>query len=356
MDNSNEKAFQATSRSNTNLLQDPSSCYYLHPSETPGITLTTTPLTTLNYHTWSRSLWICLKSKNKIRFIDGTLLKPAPTDDSYDAWDRCNTFVLSWLHGSLSPEILQSVLWCDNAHELWKDLKHRFYEGDLFWIAKLEEDLFSTKQGKLSITSYYTKLKGIWEEIDEFRPIPTCACLSNCSCGLDIMRQYRLQSYMIRFLRGLNDQYASVHSHIMLLKPLPDVNIIFSLLLQQERQMMHLIEPDSRMLVNDVYTKSIGERELYQINQGSVKFVNTGGEKGQFGANNVRERGRGRGKGGRGTTRGAPKLCSYCGKQGHLVDTCYQKHDFQPHLQPNHSNGVPLSANSVNSVVVASNA
>ncbi|XP_052107322.1 uncharacterized protein LOC110273108 [Arachis duranensis] len=69
------QTFQATSRSNTNLLQDPSSCYYLHPSETPGIALTTTPLTTLNYHTWSKSVWICLKSKNKIRFIDGTLLQ-----------------------------------------------------------------------------------------------------------------------------------------------------------------------------------------------------------------------------------------------------------------------------------------
>ncbi|XP_052115659.1 uncharacterized protein LOC127745814 isoform X2 [Arachis duranensis] len=170
------------------------------------------------------------------------------------------------------------------------------------------------------------------------------------------MRQYRLQSYMIRFLRGLNDQYASVRSHIMLLKPLPDVNTVFSLLLQQERQMMHLIEPDSRMLVNAVHAKSIGERGPYQISQGSVKFVNTGGEKGQFGANNVRGRGRGRGKGDRGTARGAPKLCSYCRKQGHLVDTCYQKHGFPPHLQPNHFNGVPLSANSVNSVVVASNA
>ncbi|XLS99273.1 hypothetical protein HN51_042008 [Arachis hypogaea] len=73
-------------------------------------------------------------------------------------------------------------------------------------------------------------------------------------------------------------------------------------------------------------------------------------------ANNVRRRGRGRGKDGKGTTRGAPKLCSYCEKQGHLVDTCYQKHGFPPHMQPNHSNGVPLSANSVNSVVVASNA
>ncbi|XP_016192190.1 uncharacterized protein LOC107633071 [Arachis ipaensis] len=317
------QAFQATSRSNTNLLQDPSSYYYLHPSEILEIALTTT----LNYHTWSTSVWICLKSKDKIRFIDGTLLKPAPTDDSYDAWDRCNT----------------------------KDLKHQFYEGDLFRIAELEEDLFSTKQGELSIISYCTKLKRIWEEIDEFRPIPTYACLSNCSDGLDIMRQYRLQSYMIRFLRGLNDQYASMRSHIMLLKPLPDVNTIFSLLLQQERQMMHLIESDSRILMNAVHTKSIGEGETYQPSQGSAKFINTGGEKGKFGANNVRERGRGRHKGGKGTTRGAPKFCSYCGKQGHLVDTCYQKHGFPPHLQPNYSNGVPLLANLVNSVIVVSN-
>ncbi|QHN88769.1 uncharacterized protein DS421_16g566250 [Arachis hypogaea] len=79
------------------------------------------------------------------------------------------------------------------------------------------------------------------------------------------MRQYRLQSYMIRFLRGLNDQYASVCSHIMLLKPLPDVNTVFSLLLQQERQMMHLIKPDFRMLVNAVHTKSIGEREHIRL-------------------------------------------------------------------------------------------
>ncbi|XP_057728783.1 uncharacterized protein LOC130944465 [Arachis stenosperma] len=120
--------------------------------------------------------------------------------------------------------------------------------------------------------------------------------------------------------------------------------------------MMHLIEPNSRMLVNAVHTKSIGEREPYQINQGHVKFVNTEGEKGQFGANNIRGRKRGRGKSGKDTIRGAPKFCSYCGKQCHLVDTCYQKHGFPPHLQPNHSNGVPLSTNSMNLVVVVSNA
>ncbi|XP_025653147.1 uncharacterized protein [Arachis hypogaea] len=212
-------AFQAqASRSNTNLLQDSSSHFYLHPSETPGISLTDAPLTTSNYHSWSRSATLSLNAKNKLQFIDGTLVKPERNDPSFGAWDRCNTFVLSWLHRSLSPEILQSVLWCNNAYELWMDLKHRFDQGDLFRIADLEEELFSLRQGELTITSYYTKLKSIWEELDEFRPIAMCSCLHNCECGknLEMIKEYREQSHVIRFLRGLNDQYANVRSQLML--------------------------------------------------------------------------------------------------------------------------------------------
>lgn len=46
-------------------------------------------------------------------------------------------------------------------------------------------------------------------------------------------------------------------------------------------------------------------------------------------------RGRGRGShslGGRGRGRGS-KICSYCNKTGHMVDTCYKKHGYSPHLQ-----------------------
>ena len=46
-------------------------------------------------------------------------------------------------------------------------------------------------------------------------------------------------------------------------------------------------------------------------------------------------RGRGRGGhslGGRGRGRGS-KICSYCSKIGHMVDTCYKKHGYPPHLQ-----------------------
>ncbi|MED6201105.1 hypothetical protein PIB30_091665 [Stylosanthes scabra] len=49
----------------------------------------------------------------------------------------------------------QSVLWCDNAYKLWKDLKHRFYESNLFRIAELEDDLFSTKQDVNVFETYH---------------------------------------------------------------------------------------------------------------------------------------------------------------------------------------------------------
>ncbi|RYR72332.1 hypothetical protein Ahy_A02g006537 [Arachis hypogaea] len=77
-------------------------------------------LTIQTYHSWSCSVWLVLKSKNKLRFIDGFLPKPKRSDSSFEAWDRCNT----------------------------------------------------TSYG----VSYFTKLKVLWEELDEFQPLPTCDC------------------------------------------------------------------------------------------------------------------------------------------------------------------------------------
>ncbi|MED6207374.1 hypothetical protein PIB30_117139 [Stylosanthes scabra] len=201
-------------------------------------------------------------------------------------------------------------MWCNDASELWKDLRHRFYEGDLFRVGELEEELFALRQGDLTITAYFTKWKVIWEELDEFRPIPICACGDNCSCGLAVMRKYRSETYGVKFLRGLNDQYATVRSQIMLMKPLPDINTIYSMLLQQERQLSH--GDSSQALINSVTDYKEKEKDG-----------------GRSGSNS-----RGRGCSGRGRGRGTSKiLCSHCGKNGHTVDTCYALHRYPSHFQ-----------------------
>nr|XP_025625589.1 uncharacterized protein LOC112717878 [Arachis hypogaea] len=104
---------------------DPISPYYLHPSESPGTALIPLQLTSQNYYQWSHDMWRALRSKNKVKFLDGSIPKPAENQPLFEAWDRCNNILLSWLNLSLSPEIAKSVMWISNASDLWKDLKNR---------------------------------------------------------------------------------------------------------------------------------------------------------------------------------------------------------------------------------------
>lgn len=89
--------------------------YYLHPNENLSRVLVSPLLDGNNYHTWARSMQITLISKNKDKFIDGTLVKPPISDPLYAQWIRCNTMVLVWNQRSTSEFISKSVLWIDNA-------------------------------------------------------------------------------------------------------------------------------------------------------------------------------------------------------------------------------------------------
>ncbi|XP_016164948.1 uncharacterized protein LOC107607513 [Arachis ipaensis] len=291
---------------------DPSSPYFIHPGESPGLPLISITLNANNYHSWSRSVLLALKSKNKLKFIDGSIKKPDPTDALFEAWERYNTFIVSWINLSLSSEISKSMIWNNKvASDLWKDLEHRYYQGDKFRVAELEEEMYQMRQGELTITTYFTKLKAIWEQLNEFRPIPNCVvCAKDCKCGLAKMRAYREESYTVRFLRG--EQYLNVKSKIMLMNPIPDINTTFSLLAQQDRQFGNLDLIDSKILLNNA----------------RINYLDGSGNRGQG-----REENRGGQTNGRGRGRGTNMQYTFCEKMGHIVDTCYKKHGFPPHLR-----------------------
>jgi hypothetical protein len=119
---------------------------------------------------------VALMAKNKISFVDGSILPPLPSDPLYGAWQRCNTMALAWIHRSVSESILQSVLWIDKTFEVWKNLKDRFCQADVFRIFYLHEEIFKLHQGTLSVTDYFTQLKILWDEFENSRPNPICKC------------------------------------------------------------------------------------------------------------------------------------------------------------------------------------
>ncbi|XP_072071634.1 uncharacterized protein [Arachis hypogaea] len=192
--------------SSSSAISNPISPYFLHPGESPGLALIPLKLTPQNYYQWSHDMWRALRSKNKVKFLDGSILKPGEGDPNFEAWDRCNNFLLSWINHSLSPEIAKSVMWISSAPDLWNDLKRRYSQGDVFRVGALKEEFYALKQGDLTVTSYFAMLKAIWEELENLCAIPSCvACVNGCSCGLRIVRDYASEEYVVKFLKGLND-------------------------------------------------------------------------------------------------------------------------------------------------------
>ncbi|XP_061358763.1 uncharacterized protein LOC133302960 [Gastrolobium bilobum] len=275
---------------------------------------------------------MALLSKNKLGFVDGSIQPPPIEDHSFSAWQRCNTIVLAWIHRSINDSIAKSILWIDKAQDAWIDLRDRFQQSDIFRVLDLQEDIYKMQQGERLVSDFFTDVKIMWDELDNLKPLPSCKCDNRCLCGgYQQMRQYRETDHVIRFLKGLNEQYSHVRSQIMLLDPLPNINRVFSMIVQQERQMLMEGQPDMTIESRTFFNNSDKGRGRGNFTQGGR------------GRGNSTQGGRDRGTYGQG--RGSGRLCTFCGKQNHIVDTCYRKHGFPPGFKfKNATNCISLNA------------
>ncbi|MCI35227.1 retrovirus-related Pol polyprotein from transposon TNT 1-94, partial [Trifolium medium] len=111
---------------------DQTSPYFVHPSDGPSSVTVKPVLDGSNYHSWARSMRRALGGKMKFEFVDGSIAVPTdPFDPTFRAWNRCNMLVHSWLMNSVSESIAQSIVFLENAIDVWSDLKERFSQGDL---------------------------------------------------------------------------------------------------------------------------------------------------------------------------------------------------------------------------------
>lgn len=124
--------------------QNPSSPYYVHPNESPSITMVHSPLTGPNYHIWARSMRRAIISENKFGFLAGAISAPGSFHPLYPAWERCNNLIHSWLMHSVSPKIARSVDVdaIGNVADVWRNLRERFSLGDLTRIMELQQELY----------------------------------------------------------------------------------------------------------------------------------------------------------------------------------------------------------------------
>ena len=77
------------------------------------------------------------------------------------------------------------------------------------------------------------------KELESLRSIPKCICDKPCTCALSkIYVLYRDYEYVMSFLKTLRENYNTVETQILLMEQLPNINKVFSLVIQHERQIL----------------------------------------------------------------------------------------------------------------------
>ena len=95
---------------------------------------------------------IALLAKHKISFIDGSYEKPNANSPLLPYWKHCNDMVLSWLLNSMHKRIRDSVLFCEIAADMWKELEERYGRSNKARLFRAQKDVCCISQGDLDIT------------------------------------------------------------------------------------------------------------------------------------------------------------------------------------------------------------
>jgi len=163
---------------------------FLHPSDHPGHILVVDIFNGEDFDNWRRSVMIALSAKHKTSIIDGSYEKPGANSPLLPYWKRCNDMVLSWLLNSMHKTIRDSVLFCETASEMWKELEERYGQSNKARLFQAQKGVCCISQDDLDIASYFNKAKKLWDEFTAASASPRFTC---CKCECEI--NARLNSY-----------------------------------------------------------------------------------------------------------------------------------------------------------------
>lgn len=280
---------------------DHDSPYYIHPSDYPRQMHVSEALTDGNYVDWSQEMINFLLSENKMGFIDGTIKRPDQTAAEYMGWMRCDVMIKGWLNTAMEKEIRNSVKYASTAEEMWKDLSERFGKQSAPRAYELKQRLTATRQDGASVSTYYTKLRVMWDELQSVLPNPRCSC-DGCSCGIgkkleDVKEKERLYE----FLLGVDGEYSTIRTQILAMNPIPTLGAAY-----------HLVSEDEQQRNVTTGKRNIVDATAFQAFVPSKRDVHQ-----QPNKNNQTESKQNAGD--------QIEHCTHCNKDGHNRDGCFKR-------------------------------
>lgn len=111
-----------------------------------------------------------------MELIDGTFPEPCSDSIYHKRWLKVDYMVSTLITNSISKEFVDAFSNIDNSFKLWSALTHRFGTKNGPNILKLHRDIYSFRQGNLSVFMYFNQLDALWDEMDKLLPPLDCVC------------------------------------------------------------------------------------------------------------------------------------------------------------------------------------
>jgi hypothetical protein len=176
-----------------------------------GITVSE-KLTRANHLLWQSQILPPIRGARLLSFLDKETVLPPETlvvekhgkttkepNPAYDAWVATDQQVLTFLLGSLTPDILVAVIGMDTAADVYRAIKAMFASQSRTRVSNLRVALAKTRKDNMTTAAFFTKMKGFADELASAgRPIDEEELVEYLLAGLDdtynpLFRRHRCQ-------------------------------------------------------------------------------------------------------------------------------------------------------------------
>lgn len=168
--------------------------------------------------------------------MDGSL--PRPTQSIIArALDRVNNIVMGWIIVVLEDSIAKSILSYKTSREIWNELNERYGQSSNAQLYSLQELNNLVQTPNMKISEFFTKIKTLWDELDNFNPLPICSCTAANSCTCEITKncnKMQLNNRVMSFLMRLDKKFGQVRSDMLMMTELPTSAKAYRILQQDE--------------------------------------------------------------------------------------------------------------------------
>ncbi|KAL0641356.1 hypothetical protein Bca4012_102542 [Brassica carinata] len=136
-----------------------------------------------NYLVWSRmvktavgsmGLWKHITSGEAPKLITQGGDKESVSEAEAEKWQQEDLMVMSVLHASLEPSILDAYSYCETAKELWETLKKVYGNtSNLSRVFEVKKALNGLAQEDMEFTKHLGRFRTLWSELEMLRPSTT---------------------------------------------------------------------------------------------------------------------------------------------------------------------------------------